>query len=375
MSVAAEAVACLAEKKVTELRAALLLNQRHIRNCQQQSRREAASLLKGGLSCHSERKVLAVYALSNWDLSLALRAAQRLSRVAPSAADVFHYYENKALQVEPCGQPRRRTVNKWAARWRARWGVRRACLRSADTVDPSIFSRVKAFWRSIAYVTEKFGHQELVWINFDETSVPCCPPCPKGCVVNDWKSYPVPGGPQMPVPKSRRRIAYTYGALLCSHPGIQAVLPHFLVCSEKRLPQTVAKGFAALPPTRLRLLRRKSSWVTTDCMIRILADVREVFSFFLCQLPALACYSGEPQQLEFLWQLGQAPREFFASRQWAHAFESVGCGRDVTKLHSALRNFMQNPVSLPLPAKPTPAEMALIWPKRRKMSYADACLF
>ena len=203
MSVAAEAAACLAEKKVTELRAALLLNQRHIRNCQQQSRREAASLLKGGLSFHSERKVLAVYALSNWDLSLALRAAQRLSRlplcsaafptsdfvralfrnhnwedflmlhdegsalwgparkfarqfllehdawcwvkrqnlsqgVAPSAADVFHYYENKALQVEPCGQPRRRTVNKWAARGRARWGVRRACLRSADTVDPSI---------------------------------------------------------------------------------------------------------------------------------------------------------------------------------------------------------------------------------------------
>ena len=58
--------------------------------------------------------------------------------VAPSAADVFHYYESKALEVEPCGEPRRRTVNKWAARWRARWGVRRASLRSADTVDPSI---------------------------------------------------------------------------------------------------------------------------------------------------------------------------------------------------------------------------------------------
>ena len=84
---------------------------------------------------------------------------------------------------------------------------------------------------------------------------------------------------------------------------------------------------------------------------------------------------GEPQQLEFLWQLGQAPREFLASRQWAHAFGSFGCGQDVTKLHSALRNFMQNPVSFPLPAKPTPAEMAPMWPKRRKMSYADACLF
>ena len=99
----------------------------------------------------------------------------------------------------------------------------------------------------------------------------------------------------MPVPKSRRRIAYTYGALLCSHPGIQAVLPHFLVCSEKRLPQTVAKGFAALPPTRLRLLRRKSSWVTTDCMIRILADVREALQPWLPMVkPILVLDTASP---------------------------------------------------------------------------------
>ena len=99
----------------------------------------------------------------------------------------------------------------------------------------------------------------------------------------------------MPVPKSRRRIAYTYGALLCSHPGIQAVLPHFLVCSEKRLPKTVAKGFAALPPTRLRLLRRKYSWVTTDFMIRILADVREALQPWLRMVkPILVLDTASP---------------------------------------------------------------------------------
>jgi len=99
----------------------------------------------------------------------------------------------------------------------------------------------------------------------------------------------------MPVPKSRRRIAYTYGALLCSHPGIQAVLPHFLVCSEKRLPKTVAKGFAALPPTRLRLLRRKYSWVTTDFMIRILADVREALQPWLRMVkPILVLGTASP---------------------------------------------------------------------------------
>ena len=184
--------------------------------------------------------------------------------VAPSASDVFHYYENKVLDAVPSGEPRRRTVNKWATRWRARWGVRRASLRSADAVDANILrekagngqkigsqfldrcpaskigplqiggllfrpesgplfrpqkpstesvfvaisfnvfqthgnffcvARLKAFWKSIAYVTDKFSHRELVWINFDESSVLCCPPCPKGCIVKDWQTYPVPGGP------------------------------------------------------------------------------------------------------------------------------------------------------------------------------------
>ena len=84
---------------------------------------------------------------------------QNLSQgVAPSAADVFHYYENKALQVEPCGQPRRRTVNKWAARWRARWGVRRACLRSADSGAQHFAGQGKNGQKSrVAFLEPFFG--------------------------------------------------------------------------------------------------------------------------------------------------------------------------------------------------------------------------
>ena len=79
MSAAPEDVACLVGKsKVTELQAALLQNQKQLRNYQQQARREAASLRKGGLSGNSVRKVLAVYALSQWNVTLALRAAQTL---------------------------------------------------------------------------------------------------------------------------------------------------------------------------------------------------------------------------------------------------------------------------------------------------------
>ena len=84
---------------------------------------------------------------------------------------------------------------------------------------------------------------------------------------------------------------------------------------------------------------------------------------------------GHPDLLAWVWQLGQAGQDFFGKRKWAHAFAGVGCGGDVSQLHSSLKNFMGNPVSFPLPAKPTDAELALIWPKRRKMSYAAAYLF
>lgn len=202
ISLPAKAMAMqLAEQKVAELRAALAQNQAEIRKFQQAARRRAAFLERGGLSCLSVRKVLAVYILSKWDLPLALLAAQRLSclpklseafpttdfvrtlfvqynrddllnfhddrawakarsfakqfvcerdawlwvkqqnlskGVAPSATELYHYYESKALDPIPVGEPRRRTLHRWVGRWRRRWGVRRTHLRPADPVDPTI---------------------------------------------------------------------------------------------------------------------------------------------------------------------------------------------------------------------------------------------
>ncbi|CAJ1383957.1 unnamed protein product [Effrenium voratum] len=74
----------------------------------------------------------------------------------------------------------------------------------------------------------------------------------------------------MKVRKERRRVACTYCAVICSHPEIQAALP-----------TSVARGYQALPPTRLRLLRGKSSWVTSNTMITILAAVREALQPWL----------------------------------------------------------------------------------------------
>ena len=57
------------------------------------------------------------------------------------------------------------------------------------------------------------------------------------------------------------------------------------------------------------------------------------------------------EALSFCGKLGHAPREFFRQQKMGSRFQSIGRGRDVTKLHSALQKFMQNPVSFPLPCQ------------------------
>lgn len=185
--------------EVQQLRGALEQNAREMRTARQRLARQTASLDRGGLTQLSVRKVLAVYALSAWDLALAARAAKQLSRshaevpnealvrtffrdfdldellsmfaeehakwnpavkfaqkvlaehsvwcwvtaqnlvhgVAPSSAQVFSEFERRSRGESVAPPPGRRCVNKWVARWRRRWGVRRGKLRDVDRVDLS----------------------------------------------------------------------------------------------------------------------------------------------------------------------------------------------------------------------------------------------
>ena len=54
---------------------------------------------------------------------------------------------------------------------------------------------------------------------------------------------------------------------------------------------------------------------------------------------------GQPEDLAWLWQIGQASREYFASKTWAHVFEGVGCNRDVFR-------FCTQELGLPLQGGP-----------------------
>ena len=69
--------------------------------------------------------------------------------------------------------------------------------------------------------------------------------------------------------------------MIASRPCIQAALPHFLVCSESRMPKLVARAFKALPPSRLQLLRGKSSWVTAETFVTILTELQKALQPWL----------------------------------------------------------------------------------------------
>lgn len=296
-------------------------------------------------------------------------------------------------------------------------------------------AQVWAFWKTAAYIMEKHSPQEVVFLNLDETSISFCPFSGQGCVVGkqDWRTYP--RGPHMQVRKDRQRGAWTYLAVICDNPTIQAVLPHFLIASKATMPKYVLKGFGALPKTNLRILRLKSSWTTSSSMKLVLGALKaaldpflagkqvvllwdcaashlteevmaaarvhglqllyvpsgatallqplDVFSFaafkhwvrLKYQEQRKTAEGGQPQLLAWVWQISQAPRDFFCQKKWKRAFTGVGMSKDVSHLHSTLKGFMERPANFPLPVKPTVAEVALAWPKKRKMSYAYASLF
>ena len=285
-----------------------------------------------------------------------------------------------------------------------------------------------------AYFVQKLGEENILWLNLDETTVPMTPPPPVGAIVDPAQWQGCPARPHVKVSQRTRRIAFTYCDVICSDSLIQPKLPHFLLVTKKAISEKLFKAYAALPATQLQLLRRESAWMTSECLETILRALQSALEPCLKHRKAvlmLDCamshvtkavmatavasniqllfvpsgttsilqpldvfaYSSfkawvrrsfqqqredaggeQVQALAWLWQLSQAPRFFFSAHKWDTAFRGVGV-HGVQHIHSGLAQLMQQPTSLPAAAKPTPAELSLIWPQRRRMQYAFSLLF
>ncbi|CAJ1442230.1 unnamed protein product [Effrenium voratum] len=323
-------------------------------------------------------------------------------------------------------------------KWRLRWGVRRKTLQPEGYIEPEeLRTKVRAFWHTLAHVSAKYSHKQIVFLNLDETSVGFNMTPLAGCVA----AACVQRGLRLraKVKKENLRGAMSYVALICDSAELQGKLPHYLIGSTVRLTKTIMKGIAALPATQLRILRRKSAWNTSEVMVAIIKDVSKTLQpvldagnvqpvllldcapahlplpvmqaasdcgIQLLFIPSSCTHIAQPldirafagfkmylkkvhrelraasaegliSPLAWIWHLTQAPRQFFAAKKWKPSFEAVGAGgpTDLSRLHKDLKQLMGNPTSLPAGSKPTPADLACIWPKRRRMAYACKALF
>ncbi|CAJ1461416.1 unnamed protein product, partial [Effrenium voratum] len=258
---------------------------------------------------------------------------------------------------------------------------------------------VRAFWHTLAHVSAKYSHKQIVFLNLDETSVGFNMTPLAGCVA----AACVQRGLRLraKVKKENLRGAMSYVALICDSAELQGKLPHYLIGSTVRLTKTIMKGIAALPATQLRILRRKSAWNTSEVMVAIIKDVSKTLQpvldagnvqpvllldcapahlplpvmqaasdcgIQLLFIPSSCTHIAQPldirafagfkmylkkvhrelraasaegliSPLAWIWHLTQAPRQFFAAKKWKPSFEAVGAGlAQRCALHKALRS-------------------------------------
>ena len=199
---------------VQSLQDALAANGAALKRARQRLARQAGLLEAGGLTRLAVKKVLAVYAISAWQLDLAVEVAQQLSRLpaghpqmpnrevirnlflkmgidellgmhtepdwqrartfaeqmlaqhavkkwvatqnfvhgmAPTSAQVFAHFNQTAASQPVSFLPTRRNINRWVAQWRSRWGLKRRKLRDADALDEeALRAKVRIISRNVA---------------------------------------------------------------------------------------------------------------------------------------------------------------------------------------------------------------------------------
>lgn len=293
---------------------------------------------------------------------------------------------------------------------------------------------MEAFWRQVCYIRRKFATKKLVFLNLDETSIGYSLMPQAGCVTAEHGRQ-VPCTAK--VKKENHRGCFTYVAIICTCTSLQGKLPHYLLGSRARLTKAVMRGQAALPQTNLKVLAQQSAWNSSPCMVQILEEVAAVIKSVcsagtqgvllldcapchltpsvlkaaavsglqLAFVPASATHVAQPldvaafsgfkkwlqkehrclrstspdgliNPLAWVWHVMQAPRSFFAAKPWKAAFAGVGAApqQDMPSLNAGIRQLMGNPSSLPDDSKPTPAELACMWPKKRCMKHMQKLL-
>lgn len=228
--------------------------------------------------------------------------------------------------------------------------------------------------------------------------------------------------------KSALRGAVTHVALICSDTSFQPRLPQILIGNKRRFTSSLISAAATSKPAVVHLMAEKTAWNTSSIMVRVLKllgdalkpHIKEVQPVLLldvapCHLfPAVfeaakangvqlafvpsrltstlqpldvACFSnykhyvrrgwmdlqkaspdGSVSNLDWLKLVMQAATSFLSSRRWCRSFEQVGVGGRANLGSDLTRQLPDASEVALLPGPPSPAELQLVFPRRRRPS-------
>lgn len=172
--------------------------------------------------------------------------------------------------------------------------------------------KVEKFWQHADWLQSQVSaSQTPLFLNLDETAVQYAYYSAKG-----WIAKCVPPA-RANVASTHRRGAITHIAMISSVLGVQPHLPQILVVNTRRLSARLLSRLQQTAPSNVTILRRVSSWNTTDIMIYVLELLSAVLRARFPQYQAILVLDGAPMhftaavvrraRLERIWLLPVGP--------------------------------------------------------------------
>jgi hypothetical protein len=284
------------------------------------------------------------------------------------------------------------------------------------------FVKVRAFWRWLRYVEAKAAKRPLL-INLDETSLTTFFEGGRGTVVGEKTPAAVAKSLGPKVSKASLRGTISHVALICNDPGLQPLLPKFIIGNKRKFTRSLLEAVEGDRPQAVQLLAEKTAWNKNSVMTRLLPALAKVledkhaqpillFDCAPCHLGA-AVYSAaraanvdlvyvpagmtaflqpldvavfvqfkgwlrkEWRSLQSASPEGRVPdaawlklcmkaaSTFLRSRRWGSSFKAVGAGGQ-DQLGSAIVRDVPGALASPIPeGPPSPADLEATFPRRR----------
>ena len=314
-------------------------------------------------------------------------------------------------------------ARQWLFKFRRRWRVRHARLKSRPQLDLEYFrcaARVFYQWLDFAASRVPVGRR-LVWINFDESSIPFAFKKLQGYITRSSARDPqLPNAGTERLAQSADRGSYTLLGFISNHADIQRRLPCILIGKAQRLTRRIMEGRRAKIVDGLEVWANQGSWVNQEVMLDILrrlahcvqdvhseiypilvldcapqhisseiVDFAHALGFELVFVPKHLTWLLQPldvmvfqrlkHDLRELWteerahrvggqidvethlsMIARCVRPLFETGQWARAFDFTGITSGRRHLNSTLERLLDSDMRDVSSDPPTPAQLQFI---------------